>query len=447
MSDLSLREHIRLNFKLAYPVMLSQLGHIMVGVADSVMVGRLGAEPLAAVAFASSVWLVIFVIGYGISQAVTPIVARAHTEGKYRRIGSMLRHTLALNLIVTVVLGGLMFASWPFLDQLNQEPEVMTLAYPYLRIITFSFLPLMVFQAFRQFMEGLSHTFEPMLISLSANLLNVGLNWLLIYGHWGFPAYGLNGAGIATLISRTLMVVGIGYYLWRSGLFRPFRPYFFSMPWQQRDYFGKLLQIGIPTSLQMLFEIGAFVIAAIWIGQISAEALASHQIAVNLASISFMLASGLGAAATIRVGNQRGLKDRHNLRMAAFSSILLAILFMAAAGVLFLTCGKGLAQLYIDDWQVIESAAALLFIAAIFQLSDGTQVVALGALRGLEDVRIPTVFTLLAYWIIGIPLGYYLAFPMGYNERGIWYGLAAGLTVSAVLLLSRFQWLSRKIRL
>lgn len=441
-----MREHFRLNFKLAYPVMLSQLGHIMVGVADSVMVGRLGTEPLAAAAFGNSIWVVIFVIGYGISQAVTPIVARVHAEKKYRMIGSMLRHTLALNLIVTAVLGALMFAAWPFLDLLDQEPAVMTLAYPYLSIITWSFLPLMIFQGFRQFMEGLSHTFEPMLISLSANLLNVGLNWLLIYGNWGFKAYGLNGAGIATLISRTLMVIGIGYYLWRSGLFRPFRPYFFAMPWR-RDFFGRLLQLGIPTSLQMLFEVGAFVIAAIWIGQISAEALAAHQIALNLASISFMLASGLGAAATIRVGNQRGLKDRENLRMAAFSAILLSLTFMGVAGILFSTQGQVLAQLYIDDGQVIGAAVSLLLIAAIFQLSDGTQVVALGALRGLEDVRIPTLITLFAYWIIGIPLGYYMAFYMDFNERGIWYGLAVGLTISAILLLSRFQLLSKRIQL
>ncbi|QTN39943.1 MATE family efflux transporter [Cryomorphaceae bacterium] len=446
MSDLTLRDHIIKNLKLAYPVMLSQLGHIMVGVADSVMVGRLGTEPLAAAAFGNSIWIVIFVVGYGISQAVTPIIARAHAEKQFRMIGSMLRHTLALNLIVTVILGALMFAAWPFLGSLDQEPQVMKLAYPYLSIITWSFLPLMIFQAFRQFMEGLSHTFQPMLISLSANFLNVGLNWLLIYGNWGFPELGLNGAGIATLISRSLMVVGIGYYLWKSNLFRPFRPYFFAMPWR-RDFFGRLLQLGIPTSLQMLFEVGAFVIAAIWIGQISAEALAAHQIALNLASISFMLASGMAAAATIRVGNQRGLKDRHNLRNAAFSALILATLFMGTAGILFATAGEPLARLYIDELPVIESASALLLIAAIFQLSDGAQVVTLGALRGLEDVRIPTVITLFAYWIIGIPLGYYLAFSEGLNEQGIWYGLAAGLTVSAVLLFMRFQRLSTRMTL
>lgn len=446
MSALTIRQHFKLNFKLAYPVMLSQLGHIMVGVADSVMVGQLGTEPLAAAAFGNSIWVIIFVVGYGVSQAVTPIIARAQAERKNRLIGSMLRHTLALNLIVTLVLGLLMFAAWPFLGLLDQEPAVLQLSKPYLSIITWSFLPLMIFQGFRQFMEGLSHTFEPMLISLSANFLNVGLNWLLIYGNWGFEAYGLNGAGIATLISRSLMVVGIGYYLWRSGLFKPYRPYFFAMPWR-RDFFGRLLQLGIPTSLQMLFEVGAFVVAAIWIGQISAEALASHQIALNLASISFMLASGLGAAATIRVGNQRGLKDRASLRTAAFTAILLALMFMSVAGILFATQGVWLAQLYIDDFDVVNSAAALLMIAAIFQLSDGAQVVTLGSLRGLEDVRIPTLFTLFAYWIIGIPLGYYLAFEMGFNERGIWYGLAAGLTVSAILLLSRFQWLSKKIDL
>lgn len=446
MSVLSVKQHLRLNFKLAYPVMLSQLGHILVGVADSVMVGRLGTEPLAAAALGNSIWVVIFVIGYGISQALTPIVARAHSEKKSRLIGSIFRHSLALNLITTVVLVALMFMLWPYFGSLDQEPEVLRLSYPYLSIITLSMLPLMVFQAFRQFMEGLSHTFQPMLISLSANVLNIGLNYLFIYGKWGLPAMGLNGAGYATLISRFIMVAAIGYYLWKSKIFRPFRPYFFAMPWR-RDNFGRLLQLGIPTSLQMLFEIGAFVIAAIWIGQINAGSLAAHQIALNLASLSYMMASGLGAAATIRVGNQRGFQDRINLRRAAFSAITLSMIMMAVSGILFMTQGNWLANLYIDDPFVIDTAVGLLLIAAAFQLSDGIQVVALGALRGLEDVRIPTVITLFAYWVIGIPLGYYLAFELGYQAKGVWYGLAAGLTISAVLLVARFQTLSKKIQL
>lgn len=446
MSEISIKQHLRLNFKLAYPVMLSQLGHILVGVADSVMVGRLGTEPLAAAALGNSIWIVIFVIGYGISQALTPIIARAHSEKKNRLIGSMFRHSLALNLIATVVLVAAIFALWPLFGNLDQEPAVMKLTYPYLSIITFSVLPLMVFQAFRQFMEGLSHTFEPMFISLAANVLNIGLNYILIYGKWGIPAMGLNGAGYATLISRFVMVAAIGYYLWRAKIFRPFRPYFFAMPWR-RDNFGKLLQLGIPTSMQMLFEIGAFVIAAIWIGQINAGSLAAHQIALNLASLSYMMASGLGAAATIRVGNQRGLKDRLNLRRAAYSAMVLSMIMMSLSGILFMTQGEWLANFYIEDPFVIETAVGLLLIAAAFQLSDGVQVVALGALRGLEDVRIPTVITLFAYWIFGIPLGYYLAFERGYQAKGIWYGLAAGLTISAILLIARFQYLSKKISL
>ena len=199
--------------------------------------------------------------------------------------------------------------------------------------------------------------------------------------------------------------------------------------------------------MQMLFEIGAFVIAAIWIGQINAGSLAAHQIALNLASLSYMMASGLGAAATIRVGNQRGLKDRLNLRRAAFSAMVLSMIMMSLSGILFMTQGEWLANFYIEDAFVVETAVGLLLIAAAFQLSDGVQVVALGALRGLEDVRIPTAITLFAYWVFGIPLGYYLAFELGYQAKGIWYGLAAGLTISAILLIIRFQYLSKKISL
>lgn len=432
-------------FTLAYPVMLSQLGQVMVGVADNIMVGRLGAVPLAAASLANSIFYMILMFGIGISMAVTPLVAAADGEGKKGRIGRFLNHGFVINSVASIVLFLLILAISPGLRLINQPQEVVVLAIPYLLIITFSLIPFMFFQTYKQFIEGLSQTKQAMFITVVFNLVNIGLNYLLIYGNYGFPELGLNGAGWATLISRVLMAWVLYLYVTRS---KRYEKYIRSIKLKQIRFsiIKKMLGLGIPTGLQFVFEVGAFSSAAIMMGWIGVNALAAHQIAINLASISYMMASGLSAAAMVRIGNQLGRRDIPKLREVGFSIFGNVLIFMSFFALLFLIFKNFLPLLYIQDLQVVELAASLLVIAAVFQLSDGLQVVALGALRGLSDVKVPTLVTLLAYWVVGLPLGYLLAFKFQYNELGIWIGLLLGLTLTAIMLFYRFHSLSLKLQ-
>jgi MATE family multidrug resistance protein len=438
------KEDFKTTFSLAYPVMLSQLGQVMVGVADNVMVGRLGAIPLAAASLANSIFFLILMFGIGISMAVTPMVAAADGEGKIGKIGRYLSHGFVINGFASLVLFLVILGLSPGLKWLGQPEEVVVLAIPYLLIVTFSLVPFMFFQTYKQFIEGLSQTKQAMYITVLFNLVNVGLNWLLIYGNWGFPELGLNGAGWATLIARILMAFAIYLYVTRSARYRQILRNF-RLRNIQLPILKKMLRIGIPTGLQFVFEVGAFSTAAIMMGWIGVNALAAHQIAINLASVSYMMASGLSAAAMVRVGNQLGKNDIAKLRQVGFTIFGMVALFMAVFALFFLLFRNYLPLLYIDERPVIEMASTLLIIAGFFQLSDGLQVVGLGALRGLSDVRVPTLVTLVAYWVIGLPLGYLLAFYLKWNELGIWIGLLTGLTLTAVMLIYRFHSLSLRL--
>jgi MATE family multidrug resistance protein len=279
---------------------------------------------------------------------------------------------------------------------------------------------------------------------VGSNLLNILLNYLLIYGKIGFPELGLNGAGWATLISRVVMGLWMAGYVYYHSSYRKYRSGF-SLGNYNRDLISKMLHIGIPSGVQFIFEVSAFGFSAIMMGWLGTTALASHQIAINLATISYMTTSGLGAAATIRVGNFLGKKEIQTMRDIAFSLLGMATVIMILWGILFIVGRNFLPTLYIDDPEVIAAAASLLVIAGFFQLSDGLQVVCVGALRGLQDVKIPSLLILVSYWVIALPLGYWLAFPMGFGAKGVWYGLLIGLSITAIAMIIRFNRLSRKL--
>lgn len=441
---LNFKDNFSRTFYLAYPVMLSQLGQVLVGVADSMMVGRLGAEPLAAASLANSIFFVVLMFGIGVSMAITPLVAMADGNDNPKKISKIFNHGFVINMLTGFMLFLIIVFFSPMLNFLNQPKEVVVLAIPYLAIITLSLLPFMFFQTFKQFAEGLSQTEQAMYITLLCNALNVFLNWIFIYGKFGIPAMGLNGAGWATLISRVIMGMAIAYYVWKSKRYKPFE---LSFGFKNLNFpmVSKLLKIGVPTGFQFIFEVGAFSSAAIMMGWIGVNALAAHQIAINLASISYMMASGLSAAAMVRVGNQLGRKDIISLREAGFTVFAMVTMFMSISAIIFIAFREFLPSLYIDDMEVIKMSATLLIIAGLFQLSDGIQVVGLGALRGMSDVKIPTIVTLVAYWVIGLPLGYLFAFSWGMEEVGIWIGLLTGLTLTGILLLYRFHYLSNKL--
>lgn len=424
--------------------MLSQLGHVMMGVADNVMVGHIGARQLAAAGLANVAFNVLLLFGIGVSYAMTPLVASADGEQDTHKVNETLRHGLVINVTTGIVLVLLVMAAKHLLYHLDQPVEVIALSIPYLEIITFSILPVLVFQTYRQFSEGLSNTWIPMVIVLSCNLVNIGLNYVLINGYYGFPALGLNGAGWATLISRVVMGVAIVMFIYMSPAFRAYRPAF-RFGKYSRDLFSKMLHIGIPAGAQFIFEVAAFDFSLVMMGWLGTQALAAHQIAINLATISFMTTSGLAAAATIRVSNELGKGNYRQARQSAFVLLGMALTLMSVWAIIFLFGRNALPYLYVDDIDVIAMAGPLIVIAGLFQLSDGTQVVVIGALRGLQDVKVPSILILISYWVIGLPLGYWLGFRAGLGPVGIWTGLLIGLTLTASAMLWRFHTLTRKL--
>jgi len=429
--------HYRTNLKLAVPVMIGQLGHILVSVADSVMVGQLGTIPLAAAALANSLFSIFMVFGIGVAFGLTPLVANADGKNGRHLQAILLHHSFWLNLGIAVLIFLTIAALAPLLYFMGQDPGVVPLTLPYLMIISSSVIPLLVFLTFKQFAEGLSDTRTAMVISVLCNLLNVGLNYLLIYGHYGFPEMGLNGAGWATLISRLLMMAAIWWYVMHHRRFAHFSLFIWTTKFRAR-VLKRLLALGVPSGLQYIFEVSAFSLAAIFAGMISAAALAAHHIAINIASVSYMAVTGLGAAASVRVGNQMGRRDPQTLRMAANTIFQMTLMWMGFTGLMILLFRNQLAGFYSSDPMVLLLAPQMLIVVVLFQLSDGLQVVGLGALRGFQDVRIPTIITFVAYWLLTLPAAYLLSQFTSWGVMGIWYALAGGLTISAVLLLVRF---------
>ena len=441
----SYRSDALATFQLSYPIVIGQLGVVLMGVIDNVMVGPLGAAALGATGIANSIYFVIGIIGLGTLSAVAPMIAAAKGAGDLytckRLLYSSLWISVGLGLLLAVVIEILV---WYF-DIFGQTPEITALAKEFLFIIGLSIVPMMVFMAVKQFGDGLSHTRVAMCITLAGLFLNTLFNWLLIYGHWGFPALGVRGSALSTMMARLGMAGLILIYVFRSSLFRP---YLIAVPGpaQARHLVGKIIRLGLPSGFQYFFEVAAFSAAIVIVGWLGKYPLAAHEIAISLASVTYMMASGIAAAGSIRVGQAVGKGNREGVVRAGTVALVLTGLFMAGCCLIFLTLDQTLVALYITDARVASIATSLVIIAGFFQLSDGIQVVGLGILRGIADVNVPTLVTLFAYWIIGLPLGYWLAFHLGMNVQGIWIGLLMGLTTSAILLTVRFYRLTAVVK-
>ena len=435
---LSIRSHIRETLKLAYPIVIGQLGHMMLGVVDSLMVGKLGAVPLAAASLVNGLILLIVVLGIGMSVALTPLVAIAKGAGKNDECGIILRQGLLVNLVFSFLLVIVIYFLADLIIYLDQPPEVAKLAKSYLQILSFSIIPFMLFQTYRQFIEGLAFTKPAMFILLSANIINAFGNWLLIYGNWGFPRLELDGAGYSTLLTRIFIALVIFIYVIYSNNFKQFDPSlkFKSINWR---VIKKIIDLGIPGGFQMFFEVGGFAFAAVMIGWIGAYELAAHQIAINLASITFMVALGISIAVTIRVGNYFGKKDLVGIKRAGYSALLIVTIIMGSFGIFFIVLRNFLPTLYISNIDVIEIAASLIVIAAIFQVVDGLQVVGIGILRGLTDLKAPMIIAFIAYWVIGLPVAYLLGFTFNFGVQGVWISFIVGLSLAAIFFIRRFQ--------
>ena len=446
-------KEFRYNIKLAVPVIMGMLGHTFVQLADNIMVGQLGTAELAAVSLGNSFVFIAMSLGIGFSTAITPLVAEADGAGNKIDGKSALKHGLILCAVLGLALFGIILLAKPVMYLMEQPPEVVELAIPYLDLVAFSLVPLIIFQAFKQFSEGLSQTKYPMYATILANVVNIVLNYLLIFGTFGFPEMGIVGAAIGTLISRFIMVAYLWFLLnWRE----QFRFYVtgFNFRKIERGVMNKIIGLGFPSALQMFFEVAIFT-SAIWLsGVLGKNAQAANQIALNLSSMTFMFGMGLGVAAMIRVGIQKGLQNFKELRRIAKSIFLLTFFLEIVFAALFLLGRNWFPALYLDsddisnmadNTEVIALAGELLLVAAFFQISDGIQVVVLGALRGLQDVNIPTLITFIAYWGIGFPVMYYLGLKTNLESTGIWVGLLAGLSASAILLYIRFNYLTRKL--
>ncbi|HEX9826881.1 MAG TPA: MATE family efflux transporter [Flavobacteriaceae bacterium] len=446
-------KEFKYNWRLAAPVMLGMLGHTFVSFVDNIMVGQLGTAELAAVSLGNSFMFVAMALGIGFSTAITPLVAEADGEQNFTKGKSSFKHGLFLCTILGILLFLLVFFAKPLMYLMKQPVEVVELAMPYLDLVALSLIPLIVFQAYKQFSDGLSMTRYPMYATIIANIANVVLNYLLIFGKFGFPELGIVGAAYGTLISRFIML----WYLWfllknkeKSKAFVTQIKFFVL----DKLMLKKLLNLGAPSAMQMFFEVVIFT-AAIWLsGLLGKNPQAANQIALNLSSMTFMVAMGLSVAAMIRVGNQKGLKDYLELRRIAFSIFLLGTIFASCFGLLFLLFHGQLPKLYVDyddaknlldNTEVVSIASKLLIAAAIFQISDSIQVVVLGALRGLQDVKIPTIITFISYWMIGFPISFFLGKEEAYGSFGIWLGLLAGLSSAAILLYLRFNYLTKKL--
>ena len=408
------------------------------------MVGELGPAPLAAVSLANSLAFIAFCVGIGFTFAITPLIAEAHTSNNVARGKNYFQHGILMSFVLSMVLCVVLFLMKPLMYKMDQPPEVVEYASPYFDIIIYSMIPMLLFQAYKQFSDGMSQTQYPMRAAILANVINVLLNYLLIYGKFGFPRMELIGAGLGTLISRVLMLGFIMYIVHTKDVFAVFVDRIRVANFKKR-FIAKVFNMGYPSALQMFFEVGMFAGGIILTGMIGTKAQAANQISLNLATMTYMVAVGLSVTATIRVGNQKGLKDFVSLKRIAMSVLLLMLIidvFLAAG---FILLKDVLPLLYIDDAEVIIIAAQLLIIAGLFQISDGIQVVFLGALRGLQDVKYPMIVTFVAFWIIGLPVSYYLGIKTELGSVGVWLGMLVSLTLSAIMLYLRFLNLSNKL--
>lgn len=436
--------HFFNNLKLAYPVTLSQLGHMLTALADTLMIGWLGALPLAAVAFGHSIFSMFFIIGIGLATGLTPLVGKANGLRNNDECGNLLSNGIIANLIYTVALMIMLYAATFVLDYLGQDPEVVKLSMDYYIVMIWSLLPFMLFLAFKQFLEGLRLTKPGMVVTIIANAVNIILNYLLIFGKLGFPAMGVAGAAWATFISRVLMLVLILLLMLKTEKLK----YYLKQINLIKIKFNKIKEItkmGFPIGMQYAMEVSAFSIGSIIVGTISAEALAAHQIVLNLAATTFMMAGGLGTAATISLSNFLGMGLKREIRNSGFMSLYMVLTFMSVSAAIFIIFNEFLPSLYIDNLDVLSIASTLMIVAGFFQLSDGMQVTILGALRGIHDVKIPTILTTIGYWGLTIPLCYILVNYFNFGAVGVWYGYLIGLSFTAFTLTYRFHLLSKKI--
>ena len=420
------------NLKIALPIVLTQVGGGIVALMDNVMVGHLGAVELASVAFANSIFVLGQVFVMGAVMGLTPLVGQAYVQSDLGRVKALFYNALVfvciLGSAITLILG----LVYPFFDYMGQDTSVVRWAKPYFLLQVFSLLPLLIFCLFKQFLEGLGNTKVAMIITLVANIINIVLNYLLIYGKCGFPYWGVVGAGVATLISRILMAVGFFVYVRTKDSWWGYLKGVTADLFQAKRVWT-VARVGMPIGGHMLLECMAFALSAIMVGWLGAVPLAGNQVAQNISHLTFMLVVGIGSATTIRVSHRLGEKNFYALRMAGKASVHLCLLTNTLMAIFMIALSRQIPRIFTTDMAVIDAAAPLLVLAGLFQISDGLQTVGASILRGLTDVKRPVIYAFISYICINLPLGYLLAFKFHMGASGVWVGFIVGLSIAAIL--------------
>ena len=437
------KRHWKSTLRLSGPLILGQLGQVLVMVADSIMVGQLGTIQLAAVSFGVAIFGVYYVLGLGLSFAMPPIVAECHGSGNDKELSSCIVNSTLINTLYAIIILVVTELSLPVLFMFGQEEVVVSAAIPYIRLSVYSMLPFMVFQSFRSWSDGIGNTKIAMVAIIIGNSANIVLNYIFIFGKLGFPEMGVTGAALSSLVSRIIMLL-VWFLVIRNK--ESFTSTLKSLTLEKVDktMLIRLLGLGFIMALQMFFEVLMFTASTLMMGVLGEVQQAAHQIALNIITITFMVTTGFSVAATIRVGHYLGKKEIAELKPAGNTSIILSGIFMFCSGIFMILFRDFLPSLYIQEIDVIQYASSMLIFAAIFQIPDGIQISSIGALRGLQDVKIPTLLTFISYGVFGIPIALLLCFTFDLGFKGVWIGLIVGLLINAVVTTIRFNQQSAK---
>lgn len=425
-------------WKLSGPIILGELTQMSLGMIDNAMVGAISYKQLAAAALVNSVMNIPFVLGIGITMSVSQLVSMAHGRRDAQRVSHYLYNGFWLCTVAGLLIALTLNLGKKVIYHLGQDPEVAVLAEPYLQIMGWSILPMLMFMAVKQFTDGLELTLTAMVLSILALPINIGINWLLVYGNWGFPRWELVGAGVGTLLTRILILVALVIIVLSHKRFSRYVAVRKKQWVLNRRTLRDLLHIGIPSSLQAGMESGAFAVSGIIIGTLGAVQQAAHHIALSCAAFTFMVSMGLAQGGSIRVSNAWGRNNWKEIRIIGKTTLFSGLMYGIFCAVFFVCMKSILPLAFNSDAAVVSLASVLMLYAAIFQISDSTQAIGVGLSRGVKDVNIPTLYVALAYWVVGIPTGCLMAFVFKMGAAGMWIGFVAGLTFSSVFLNLRF---------
>lgn len=426
------------NLSLAIPVMITQAGQMIVQFADNIMVGQLGTSQFAGVGFANALFSMGLVFCTCFTQGLIPFIGQSYGRGEHGKVSEYFTNGILLNSLMCIAVMAIMMAAVPLMDHMGQDPRILGYAREYYRIMVWSLAPFIIFYVLRALTEGVGNTKYTMYITVFCNVLNIFLNWVLIFGHFGVEAMGVEGAAWATFISRCAML-GIGVAILLSG--KLYKRYLGDIRFRALNFsqFKDVMKTSFPMSFQGLVEVTTFSIAGIMAGWFGEVAMAAHQASQTIITFSFMVAQGVGVAATIRVSHQYGERRFADARKAGFAASHISIALMALAGITFILFNDVIPYIFTQDHHVAEIASRLLYVAAAFQLFDAVQLSALASLRALADVKWPLVTSLFTYYVIGLPFAYFAGTTFGLGPVGVWLGLLAGLMLAAVLFLYRFN--------